>query len=311
MQKNKIIFWGGPEFSLPAFISLYNKGYALCVVTTPDKQSGRKKTLTSPPLKMLAVDHSISILQPDTLKQNDQLLKALKEFKPDLFVVASYGKIIPKEYLAIPVYGSLNIHPSLLPLYRGPTPIQSAILNGETETGVTIMSIDEKMDHGPILKMESVKLKNKNYMELSKELAELGSKLLVEVIPNWIDGNIKPKTQDHSKATFTKKFKFEEGKIDWNKTTQEIDRHIRALNPEPGTWTLWNNKILKLYEAEIRHDKIDKKNPGSVSLDTDIISVHTSNGTLVIKKLKREGKRVMNAQEFIHGHKDFIGSKLN
>jgi len=213
--------------------------------------------------------------------------KKLKELKPDLVIVASYGKIIPKEILEIPKYGSLNIHPSLLPKYRGPSPIQTAILNGDKETGVTIILMDEKIDHGEIISNSKFLISNKKttYQELNKKLAELGVKLLIKTIPKWINKEIKTKPQDHSKATYTKILKREDGKIDWSKPGREIERQIRAFNPWPGTFTFIKHKNktlrIKVLEANIKDNK------------------------LIIKKLQPEGKKAMSFEEFKRGYHEF------
>lgn len=210
----------------------------------------------------------------------------IEKLKPDLVVVASYGKIIPKKILEIPKYGSLNIHPSLLPKYRGPSPIQTTILNGDKKTGVTIILMDEKIDHGEIISSSKLLISKKiTYQELSKELAQLGVKLLIETIPKWISGEIKQKPQDESKATYTKILKREDGKIDWSKPAQEIERQIRAFNPWPGTFTFIKHKDktlrIKVLEANVKDNK------------------------LIIKRLQPEGKKAMTFEEFKRGYHGF------
>lgn len=214
--------------------------------------------------------------------------KKIKELKPDLVIVASYGKVIPKKILEIPKHGCLNIHPSFLPKYRGPSPIQTTILNGDKKTGVTIILMDEKIDHGPILVQQEWEIPNSKitYPELSQKLAQLGIKLLIQTIPKWIRGEIKPKSQDHSKATHTKILKREDGKIDWSEPAQEIERQIRAFNPWPGTFTFIKHKNktlrIKVLEADISKDN-----------------------KLIIKKLQPEGKKAMSFEEFKRGYHDF------
>lgn len=210
--------------------------------------------------------------------------KKIKKLKPDLVVVASYGKIFPKEILKIPQYGCLNVHASLLPKYRGPSPVQTAILNGDKETGVTIFLMDEKIDQGPILAQREWEIANSkiNYRELLKKLANLGAKLLVETLPKWIAGKIKPNPQDDLRASYTKLLKREDGKIDWTKPAQEIERQVRAFHPWPGAFTFHKGKRIKILEADI-----------------------SKNNKLVIKKLQPEGKKPMTAEEFKRGHRDF------
>jgi len=209
--------------------------------------------------------------------------KKIEELKPDLVIVASYGKIIPKKILEIPKYGCLNVHPSLLPKYRGPSPIQTTILNGDKKTGVTIILMDEKIDHGKIISNSKFLISKKfTYPELCQKLANLGVKLLIQTIPEWIKGEIKPKPQEESKATYTKILKREDGKIDWSKPGREIERQIRAFNPWPGAFTFIKHKNktlrIKILEAIVKDNK------------------------LIIKKLQPEGKKPMSFEEFKRGY---------
>lgn len=214
--------------------------------------------------------------------------KKTEELKPDLVIVASYGKIIPKKILEIPKYGCLNIHPSLLPKYRGPSPIQTTIFNGDKKTGVTIILMDEKIDHGPILAQQEWEIPNSKitYPELSQKLARLGVKLLIQTIPKWINGEIKPKPQNESKATYTKILKREDGKIDWSKPGREIERQIRAFFPWPGAFFFIRHKG-KILRVKILQANISKDNK------------------LIIKKLQPEGKKAMTFEEFKKGYHDF------
>ncbi len=297
MDKNlKIIFIGTPEFGAIILEELVKNNYKpILVITNPDKPVGRKQIMTPPPVKLVAQKHNILLAQPEKIKNYQS---EIKNFAPDLIVVAAYGQIISKEILGIPKYECLNVHPSLLPKYRGASPIQSAILDGEEKTGVTLMLMDEKMDHGPILALQELEISRlrqsfggqsipkTTYQELHNKLAELGAKLLVETIPNWISGKIKPKPQDESKATYTKILKKEDGKISWNKSAKEIERQIRAFNSWPGSFTLCQkndkNIKVKILEADVLDDK------------------------LIIKKVQPEGKKPMDYEEFLKGNKSII-----
>jgi len=314
-EQIKIIFFGTPEFSVPAFKFLIENDYRIiAAVTAPDKPVGRKQMLVSPPIKILAQQNNTPVFQPSSLKKDTEFLQKFKELKPDLCVIVAYGKIIPKDYLNLPKYGFVNIHPSLLPKYRGPSPIQSAILNGETETGVSIMLADEEVDHGPILNSNKQQAtSNKSYKEIAKELAELGAKLLIETLPGYIGGAIKPKPQNHSEATFTKMFSREDGKISWPQTAEQIYNQIRALNPEPGTWTTWNGRILNIIETELARKGnhcTDDLPPGKIKIVDNQIAVKTSKCYLVIKSLQLEGGKEMDAKSFLRGHSDFASSQL-
>jgi len=285
MENNKIriIFIGTPEFGAIILEELVKNNYQpVLVITNPDKPVGRKQVLTPPPVKLAAQKYKISIEQPEKIKNSKIKIQNLE---PDLIITAAYGQIIPKEILKIPKYGCLNIHPSLLPKYRGPSPIQAAILNGDKETGVTIMLMDEKMDHGPILNQRELEFSilNFQFSKLHDRLADLGAKLLLETIPDWINGKIKPQTQDEKKATYTKIIKKEDGEINWKKPAQEIERQIRAFNSWPGAFTFIQKKgkkiRIKICQAELSKDN-----------------------KLIIKKLQPEGKKPMSFEEFKKGY---------
>jgi len=271
MKNNlKIIFLGNPDFALPALEALVKEKYQIVgVVTAPDKPTGRKQILTPPPVKVLAQKHGLAIYQP---KDKTELLEIIKKLQPDLAVVTAFGMIFPKEVLNIPKYGFINVHPSLLPRWRGPTPIQTAILNGDEETGVSLFLLDEEMDHGPILAKRELEfpISNFQFPILSQKLAELGADLLIETLPKYINGEIKPQAQDESQATYTKKFSTQDAYIEpkdleiaqekGGDKAIEIERKIRALNPEPGTFTLSLSKgglkRTKLLEAKIIDEKL-------------------------------------------------------
>jgi len=278
-NKIKIVFIGTSEFGAIILNELVKNNYKpVLVITMPDKPAGRKKILTPSPVKKGVKLLKIKIAYD---------LKEIKKIKPDLIITAAYGKIIPKDILEIPKYGALNIHPSLLPKYRGPSPIQTAILSGDKETGVTIMMMDKKMDHGKIISNFQFPISNKiTYKELSKKLAKLSAKLLMETIPKWIKGEIKAKEQDHSKASYTKIIKKEDGKIDWNKPAQEIERQIRAFDPWPGTFT-----FIKKGDRKIRVKILEAK--------------LSKNNQLIIKKLQPEAKKPMSFEDFKKGYHEF------
>ena len=288
MVKNlKIIFFGTPDFAVPALKLLIDSGcHISAVFTQPDKAVGRKQVLSPPPVKLKAKSLKLKVFQPKTLK-DDQVFEDFKNLNPDICVIAAYGKMIPKKYLDIPIYGFINIHPSLLPKYRGPSPIQTAILNGKRETGVTIMVVDEEMDHGKIVSSIKYQISSdKNYKEIEVDLAKLGAKLLIETLPEYINGNIKPIEQIHEQATYTKLLTREDGRIDWHKSARETYDQIRALNPEPGTWTTWKDKIINIKKAWLADGKIN------------------------IQTIQIEGKKEMAFQEFLNGHPDLTVSEL-
>jgi len=257
-HNNKFVFFGTPEFAAIILEKLIQTGMApALVICNPDRPVGRKKIITAPPAKIIAQKYGVNIWQPENLELE---IKEIKNRVFDFFVVAAYSKILPKEILAIPRLSTIGIHPSLLPKYRGTTPIQNAILAGEKETGVTLFLTDEKVDHGPILAKRELRMTNDdNYDNLQKRLAALGADLLIETLPKFLAGEIKPQPQDESKATYTKKFRIEDAFIDLNGEPEIILRKIKALNPEPGVWTIQNGKRMKILDAEIKDGKLKLK----------------------------------------------------
>ncbi len=307
----KIIFMGTPEFAIPAFNALIKNDYKIvAAITAPDAPIGRKQILTPPPIKVEAKKNNIPILQPKKIKE-PQWMQKIKELNPDLIIVCAFGQIISKEILDIPKLGSINIHPSLLPKYRGASPIQYAILNNEKETGVTIMLMDEQMDHGQILSNSKFQIPNSKftYIELSKELSELGANLLIKTLPKWINKEIKPQEQNHDEATFTKIIKKEDGKIDWNNSAEKIDAQIRAFNPWPSAYTSFSGKTLKIIEAEIIENK-DNLETGKIFKINNDIAVKCEVNALKIKTLQMEGKKPMDIKSFTNGYPNFIDSIL-
>ena len=308
----KMIFFGTPEFSNIVLQKLIDSNYKpFLVVTQPDKPTGRKKELVSSPVKILAQKNNIPVIQPKKLKNYK-----LPTTNYQLGIVASYGKIIPTEILEIPKYGTLNIHPSLLPKYRGPSPIQATILNKDKKTGVTIMKMDKAMDHGPVIKSEKLKIKNEKftYEILVKKLFKIGADLLIEILPDYLSGKIKPKEQSHVKATYTKIIKKEDGLINWNKPADHIERQLHAYTPWPGIYTFFNGKRLKVLKLEISEYTIGTPGVpivGQVIKYDDGFAVQTGNGLAVINTVQLEGKNPQTAKEFLNGHPGIIKSTLN
>jgi len=319
-----MFFWGTPEFALPALNALKKANFLISgIVTNPDEKKGRKLAIAPPPVKKWALENNVPVFQPESLKkeyfsarpeEEKKILSALKT--ADLFLVVSYGKIIPKKFLKIPPWGVLNIHPSLLPRWRGPSPIQYAILAGDSETGVTIMKIDEEMDHGPILAQKKFLISaNTNYPELHDKLADLGAELLIETLPKYLAGKIRPKEQNHEEAVYSRILEKKDGHIDWSLSAVEIENKIRALTPWPSCWTVWkkNKKEsrLRVDKAVIFSLSLSSGKPGLVSAgEGKLLLVCTGQGRLEIKKLTLEGKKTMDAKDFLAGNKDIIGSYL-
>jgi len=318
-KKLKTIFCGTPEFALPVLKKLQKTPWIeiCCVVTAPDKPAGRGQNLCSPPVKKLAQSLGLPILQPIKLK------KALSRFyflQPEIIVVAAYGKIFPQELLEMPFYGCLNLHPSLLPKYRGPSPIQFALLNGEKETGVTLMKMTEKMDAGPIYAQSKTKIKpNDTSLTLSQRLAQRSAWLLLKTLPKIIQNQITPQPQDETQATYTKLLTKEDGQIFWNKPAEEIEKQIRAFSYWPGSFTFFKDKKglirrLKIHQAKIVTwlDLSTQRNYGEVfSNENKELLVQTGDGCLCLEKVQLEGKKPVSGREFLKGYPEIIGQILS
>lgn len=315
LQKDlKIVFFGTSNFAVPALKSLINFGYnVVAVVTQPEKPVGRARVIMPSPIKKTGFEHHITVFEPHNLRKDEELFKEFEKLNPDVCIIAAYGKLIPFRHLDVPKYGFINIHPSLLPKYRGPSPIQTAIMNGDTETGVAIMKIDEEMDHGPILGITNYELRITDYYERTEnDLAKLGAELLIDILPKYLNSEIKPKDQNHDQATFTKLLTREDGRIDWNRKAERIYNQVRALNPEPGTWTTWKGKILNIKIANILQGPSLSKEQrlGEVVKVNNIIAVATKKCYLILKQIQLEGGKEMDAGAFLNGHPDFLGSIL-
>jgi methionyl-tRNA formyltransferase len=309
-----LIFFGTSDFAVPILEKMVRSGMRpILVVTTPDAPRGRKQILSPPPVKIKAQELGLELIQPKTLK-DQEVISRIASYKPEVGVLAAYGKIIPKALIDVFPKGILNIHPSLLPRWRGPTPIQAALLAGDEKTGVTIILLDEEVDHGPILAQRELPITNYqlpkiDYTTLHNLLAEMGADLLIETLPKWLSGELSPTPQDHSRATFCKKFTFEDGKIDWTKSAEEIDRMIRALNPEPGTYTRFKDKnekvkILKILAAQpfANSRELENKKVGEIFEHNGNPVVKCGKGALVLERVQPEGKKSMSGEEFLRGH---------
>jgi methionyl-tRNA formyltransferase len=316
--KFKIIFVGTPEFGAIILEGLIKANFKpVLVVTETDKPVGRKKIITPPPVKIIAEKYSIPIAQPEIIRN---LELEIKNLKPDLGIVAAYGQILPNNILSIPKFGFLNVHPSLLPKYRGPSPIQHAILNGDKETGISIMLLDEKMDHGPIIAQRELEfsISNFQFKNLHDELAELGIKILMETIPKWLDKEIAAIPQDESQATYTKILTKDDGRIDWTKPAEFIERQVRAFSPWPGTFSFCSENQFGIKSIKILKAGIQEQTgmgpfgePGKTYMATnEKIAVQAGKDFLVIEELQPESGKKMLARDFLMGHSDFTGTIL-
>lgn len=307
----KIVFMGTPDFAVGALEALVEAGHeVVAVVTQPDKPKGRGKEMQQTPVKACALKHNIEVFQPVKIK-TPEAVEVLKGYGADLFVVAAFGQILSKEILDMPKFGCVNIHASLLPKYRGAAPIQWAILDGEKETGVTIMQMNEGLDTGDMLTKVLVPIEDTDTGEsLFDKLAEAGAKLLIETIPQMEAGTLHPEAQDDSLSTYAKMIKKEMGLIDWKKEAVVLERLVRGMNSWPSAYTHFNGKTLKVWEAGVEV-KEAKAEPGTVvEVTKNSIKVQTGQDLLVLKQIQLEGKKRMDVASFLLGYKVEVGTML-
>lgn len=303
----KVIFAGTPEFAVPALDALLQSQHQICAVyTQPDRPAGRGQKLTASPIKQLAMQHDIPVYQPQALRDKDAQ-QQLRNLQADVMVVVGYGMILPKEVLEIPRYGCINIHPSLLPRWRGATPIQSAIIAGDTVTGVTIMQMDEGMDSGPILKQIDYPIATTATSgDLHQQLAALGAKVLLEVLDLLTKNNLQPQKQDATRATYTKKIDKAAAKIDWHLTAMEVDRRIRAYNPWPVAYTQFKENVIRIWRSTPIIEKNTAKAGEILLINKAGIDIATGNGILRILELQLPGGKILNVANFLNAKKDFF-----
>ncbi len=321
----RIIFMGTPQFAVPALEALIQgaasgrilpEGYELvAVITRTDKPVGRGQEIVYSPVKQVALAHGIPVWQPGSLKRPENI-EALAAYHADLFVVAAFGQILPQAVLDQPRYGTLNIHASLLPKYRGVSPIAEAILQGDSETGVTIMLIDAGVDSGPILLKCSVPIfEDETTGSLTVKLADVGAQALLEALPLWVKGEIIPEPQDEQRASHTRMLRKEDGEISWDRPAAVLAREVRAYTPWPGAYTHWRGKLLKIVTAHpLTLEPGRPIAPGSVSVrevaSHRALAIVTGSGFLLVERLQLEGKRAMSADEFLRGYPHILGEVL-
>ncbi len=305
----RVVFMGTPEFAIPTLNWLIASEHQIVgVYTQPDKRAGRSRKLTPSPVKKKALRHSLAVFQPPTLRDPAEIGR-LAEIKPDVIVVAAFGKVLPKEVLEIPSFGCLNLHPSILPKYRGASPVAGAILGGEKETGVAIMLLDEGLDTGPILAQSVISIDPQDTTELlTAKLAKEGAELLGRTLPLWLRGHLVPQPQNEKNATYTRQISHEDGRIDWHLPAIEIARQVRAFYLWPSSYTYWKGKRLKILEAFPLSE--EKAEIGKVVVLNKVIGVGTGEGTLCVRKLQLEGKHALTAEEFSRGQRDISGTSL-
>jgi methionyl-tRNA formyltransferase len=310
----RYIFFGSSEFAKIVLEKLLqNNLKPVLVITQPPKPKGRKQILSPTLVQFIAEQNNIPFLTPENLNDKD-FLQTIKNLQPDLILLTAYAKIIPSVLLKLPPQGFLNLHPSFLPRYRGATPIQSTILAGDKETGVTLFLMDEQIDHGPIIANSKLLITNYQitYSELSKKLANLGAKLIIETLPQLLQDKITPLPQDESLATYCHKITKEDEKINWQNSAEEIDRKVRALNPNPGVFTIAQEKIIKIIKGfpSIDDELSVAKQIGEVFECEKKMAIKCGKEFYVVEVLKPAGKDTMTSESFLNGNRWIIGITL-
>ncbi len=309
-----IVFFGTPAFATPFLQGLIDDPdtEVVAVVCQPDKPSGRGRNLIPPAVKVLAQENSITVLQPKSLK-SDAVKPRLESIGADVFVVVAYGKLIPQAVLDIPRLGCVNVHPSLLPRYRGPSPMQWAIRQGDAQTGVSIMLLDDGMDTGPLLSSAAITLdQGETYLSLVEKVHAVGPNLLLQTLREYSRGAISPSPQGDENVSVTRLLTRDDGLIDWNESAESIYRKMRAYSPWPSAWCVWKRddgseirlKFLKVSVSDIQAEI------GCVRNEEGALIVGCGKGVLEIHELQPEGKPKMKAEAFMNGYQDFVGSKL-
>jgi methionyl-tRNA formyltransferase len=307
----KVIFISTPEFGLPTLRGLVREKYDIVgVVCQPDKPAGRGQQLTAPPIKRAALELGLPVLQFVSLRQ-PEAFEQLRALRPDLVLVAAYGQYIPTEIIALPPRGCFNIHPSLLPRWRGASPVAAAILAGDVETGVTIQFVVAQMDAGDIIAQERTPIgEDETTGMLTARLAEWGASIYLDAIAHWLRGEITPRVQDHSQAIWCDRLKKSQGLLDWNRSAEELARQVRAFQPWPGAYTHWRGQQLDVLEGAPLRDWRGAAAPGTVMRIDAGIAVAAGQGALLLRRVQLAGKRALAIDEFTRGARDFVGSVL-
>jgi methionyl-tRNA formyltransferase len=304
-----VVFMGSPEFSLPVLRMLARHYQVAGVVTQPDRPKGRGQTLTSPPVKVQALELGLPVIQPRRLRE-PEAMEQLQAWQPDLIVVAAFGQILPPEVLSLPRFGCINIHPSLLPRHRGAAPVVSTILAGDAWGGVSIMRMDEGLDTGPILTRAQVLVRSDDTTaSLSERLSLVAAHMLADILPQWMRSEITPQPQDDTMATYFRPIAKEAGEINWHLPAVDIWRQVRAYQPWPGSFTRFNGRVLKILEAW-PVECAAPNNVGTVAALGKGCGVVTGIGILELRRIQLEGKQAMPAANFIMGQREFIGATL-
>jgi methionyl-tRNA formyltransferase len=303
----QVVFMGTPDFAVNILQALMQEHEVIGVVTQPDRPAGRNRQLQPSPVKQVALEHGIAVLQPEKIRRAEAIAE-LEQWSADVYVVAAFGQILPQRVLDLPTFGSINVHASLLPRWRGAAPIQAAIRYGDAESGVTIMKMDAGLDTGPMLKMRSIPIQADEIgQSLHDKLAQLGAALLLETLPEYLNGSVIPTPQPEDGVTYAGMVSKDEGNLDWNVDAVTLERLIRAFTPWPGTYSFWNGQLLKVIAAAVTSGRAT---PGEIVHTQSGIAVGTGDGLLLLKQIQLAGRKAMNASDFVRGQADFVGTRL-
>jgi methionyl-tRNA formyltransferase len=309
----RVVFMGSPGFAVPSLGSLVRANHDIAAVyTQPDRPAGRGRSVLAPPVKLAAREIGLTVVQPEDLK-SPEAVSRLAGFKPDVIVVCAFGQILTQAVLDVPPYQCINVHFSLLPRHRGASPVAAAILAGDEYTGVSIQLVRVKLDTGPVLASAMVPVSPRdNTGTLTRKLSVVGAHLLDEALLGWSRRDREPRPQDDSKATYISRIKREEGEIDWHLPATEIWRRVRAFNPWPGSYTIWQGKQLKILDVVPVSTDVALEPGRVVSLDgrEAVLGVGTGEGVLGILEVQLEGRKAMSAADFLRGHRELTGASL-
>ncbi|MCC6606687.1 MAG: methionyl-tRNA formyltransferase [Anaerolineae bacterium] len=306
----KVVFMGTPEFAVPVLQTLIETQTVVGVVTQPDRPAGRGKQLRPSPVKVTAEAAHIPVYQPKSLR-SEEAAQPLRDWQPDIIVVAAFGQILRPHVLNLPPHGCLNIHASLLPRWRGAAPIQHALLAGDAETGVCLMQMDVGLDTGPVYACLPTPISpTETAASLHDHLSTLGANLLAVHLDNIVAGKLSATPQDNEKSTYAPMISKEDGRLNWQQTSAELDRRVRAMTPWPGAFTTWQGEMLKILAARVAGGRLPTGQPGTVIAYEEGAAVLTADGALVLEEVQLAGKRATAVADFLRGYATFIGSLL-
>lgn len=303
----KVVFMGTPDFAVPALKALIEHHEVIGVVTQPDRPAGRGGKVRMSPIKTVALEHAIPVFQPLKIRKAEAI-EELKKWNADVYVVAAFGQILPQALLDIPAHGSINVHGSLLPRWRGAAPIHASIRAGDAETGVTIMLMDAGLDTGPMMTKRIIPIEaDETGQSLHDKMSEIGADLLIETMPGYLNGDIQPEAQPEEGITYAPQIKKEEGNINWGEEAVSIERLVRAFTPWPGTFTQWNGKQVKIHAGTVGEGELA---PGEVAMIDGQLAIGTGKSVFLPRIVQLAGKSRTDIVSFINGYQDFVGSTL-